>query len=427
MPWSIAQRVKAMRGVVRREDTYGRLPYVRHYRTLDQVELKGKRVLLRAGFDLPMDGGSIVDAERIRAVLPTMRCILDAGAALIIMAHQGRPRGLGFEAELSQRPIVPILEKLLGVPVAFAASCIGEETLALAKALHPGHILLLENLRFHKGEKKNDPAFSRELAQIGDLYVNDAFPNIHREDASMVGVPELLPAFMGLRLREELRHLSSVLEDPRRPLTVIIGGAKMETKIPVVSAFLDSADDILIGGAVANTFIAARGFDIGKSKHEPEFMLKAQEFMLEGEKEGKADIHIPRDAVVASTPTDATVRLDLPLEDIGGDMSILDIGKISVERYSAMLKKAGMVVWNGPLGLYEVEAFSHGTRRIAEVIASATRSAGLVSIIGGGDTLDAHRRYGLPLSAYSFVSTGGGAMLDFLSGKRLHALEALSL
>lgn len=400
---------------------------VKQYRTLDQVELKGKRVLLRAGFDLPMGDGIIVDTERIEALLPTMRRILDAGAALIIMAHQGRPKGEGFEAEFSQRPLVPILERLLGVPVAFVQSCTGKEPLALAQDLHPGHVLLLENLRFHKGEKKNDPAFSKELAELGDLYVNDAFPNIHREDASMVGVPKLLPAFMGLRLAEEVQHLSQVLDDPRRPLTVIIGGAKMETKVPVVSAFLASADNILVGGAVANTFIAARGFSVGRSKYEPDFVPKAQEFMLEGEKEENADIHIPRDAVVASAPTNDAVRLDLPLEDIGGDMSMLDVGKISIERYIAIIKKSGMVVWNGPLGLYEVEAFSQGTQRIAEALVSATRGAGVVSIIGGGDTLDAHRRYGLSLSAYSFVSTGGGAMLEFLSGGQFHALEALSL
>lgn len=400
---------------------------MQRYRTLDQATLKGKRVLLRAGFDVPIEGGKVVDTERVGAVLPTMRHILDAGAALIIMAHQGRPKGEGFEAEFSQKPLIPILEKLLGVPVAFAPLCTGKETIALAKDIHPGQVLLLENLRFHRGEKKNDPVFAKELAELGDLYVNDAFPNIHRDDASMVGVPKLLPACMGLRLQEEILHLSAVLEDPRRPLTVIMGGAKMETKVPVVSTFLSCADTILLGGAVANTFIAARGFSVGRSKYERDFVPHAQALMLEGEKEEKADIHIPRDAIVASVPTGDAVHLDLPLEDMGGDMSIFDVGKISVERYAAIIKQSGMVVWNGPLGLYEVEAFSYGTRRIAEALASATRDAGLVSIIGGGDTLDAHRRYGLPLAAYSFVSTGGGAMLAVLSGKQFHALEALYL
>ncbi len=389
--------------------------------------MRGKRVLLRAGFDVPLEQGTVTDTERIKAILPTMRRILDAGASLIIMAHQGRPKGEGFEAEFSQKPLVPVLERLLGVPVAFAPLCTGKETLALTLALQPGSVLLLENLRFHAGEKKNDPVFAKELAELGDLYVNDAFPNIHRDDASMVGVPSLLPAFMGLRLAEEVQYLSQVLDDPKRPLTLIIGGAKIETKIPVITSFLESADDILLGGAIANTFISACGFDIGKSKHEREFVQQAREFMLEGEKEEKAAISLPRDAVVASAPIDDAVCLDLPLEDIGGDMAILDVGKLSVERYIAAIKKSGMVVWNGPLGFYEIEAFSHGTRQIAEAIASATRSMGLLSIIGGGDTLDAHRRYGLSLSAYSFVSTGGGAMLEFLSGKRFPALEALSL
>lgn len=400
---------------------------MQRYRTLDQAELKGKRVLLRAGFDLPMDGGTVVDTERIQAVFPTMRYILHAGGSLVIMAHQGRPKGEGYEKEFSQRPLVPILETFLGVPVAFAPSCTGKETLALALALQPGRVLLLENLRFHAGEKKNDPLFAKELAGLGDLYVNDAFPNIHRDDASMIGVPALLPAFMGLRCADEVEHLSQVLDDPKRPLTVIIGGAKMETKIPVIASFLASADDILLGGAIANTFIGASGFSIGKSKHEREFFRQAREFMLEGDEEEKAGISLPRDVVVARAPTDDAACLNLPREDIGGELSIFDVGRLSVEHYIAAIKKSGMVVWNGPLGLYEVEGFSHGTRRIAEAIASATRSAGLVSIIGGGDTLDVHRRYGLSLSAYSFVSTGGGAMLDFLSGKKFHALEALSL
>lgn len=259
------------------------------------------------------------------------------------------------------------------------------------------------------------------------MYVNDAFPNIHRADASMVGVPHFLPAFMGLHCAEEVQHLSQVLDDPRRPLTVIIGGAKMETKIPVIASFLDNADDILLGGTIANTFMGARGFDIGTSKYEPEFIQTAREFMLEGEEEEKADIHIPRDAVVASEPKNAVPTIDLPLEDIEGDMAIFDIGKVTIERYCSIIEKSGMVVWNGPLGLYEVEAFSHGTRRIARALLGATRERGLVSIIGGGDTIDVHRRYDLPLSGYSFVSTGGGAMLEFLSGKKLPALEVLSV
>lgn len=399
---------------------------MKRYRTLDQADMKGKRVLLRAGFDVPMENGVVIDTERIEAILPTMRHILDAGGALVIMAHQGRPKGEGFEAAFSQEPLVPALKRLLGFPVSFAESCIGKETRALALNLHPGHVLLLENLRFHAGEKKNDPAFAKELAALGDLYVNDAFTNIHRADASMVGVPVLLPAFMGLRLMEEMQHLSAVLEDPRRPLTVIIGGAKMETKVPVIASFLESADDILVGGAIANTFIAARGFDVGRSRYEQEFVSKAQELMLEGEKEEKADIHIPRDAVVASAPTGGEAPLDLPLEDIEGDMMLLDIGHVTTERYIATIEQSGMVVWNGPLGLYEVGAFSRGSCQVAEALARVTHDRGVHSILGGGDTIDMHKRYNLPLSPYSFVSVGGGAMLEFLAGKHLRALDVLT-
>lgn len=398
-----------------------------HYPLLSEAKLKGKKVLLRAGFDVPVEDGKVTDTSRIEAVLPTMKHILKEGAALILMAHQGRPKGERVP-EMSQKPLVPILEKLLKVQVTFADSCRGPAAKQAADALKMGEVLLLENLRYEKAENSKDPAerdaFGKELASFADIYVNDAFPNCHRDHASMTSVPKLLPSFMGLQLEQEVQHLSKVVDDPRRPLTLIVSGAKMETKVPVIEYFLNKGDDVLLGGCIATTFIAARGFEVGTSKYEEEQVEKAQEIMLEGEKVELADVHVPRDVVVATQATEEAEKLCLPLESVMGDMMILDIGKVTVERYSKIIAKSGTIIWNGPLGMYELNRFSHGTKRIAEAIREAT-AKGAVSIIGGGDTIDFHTRYGHPMDAYTFVSTGGGAMLDFISGKELPALKAL--
>jgi phosphoglycerate kinase len=392
------------------------------YRTLDKANISGKRVILRAGFDVVIEKGKVQDTERIEALVPTMKHILKKGS-LVILSHQGRPKGKRVE-EFSQKPVLSVLEKLLKVKVAWADSCTGAKTLALAKSLKKGEVLFCENLRYEPGEEKNDKALAKELAKLGDVYVNDAFTNCHRAHASMVALPKLLPAYAGLQLEKELKNLSVVLEKPKKPLVLIVSGAKLETKVPVIERFLTKGDHILLGGCIANTFIAARGFDVGESKYEEDLMERAQEFMLEAEKKNRALIHVPRDAVVASKPVPHAPKLDLPVEDIMGDMSILDIGKVTIERYRRIIEKAGMIVWNGPLGYYEVNRFSHATKRIAEYVAAATKK-GAKSIVGGGDTIDFHVRYDYPLSAYSFVSTGGGAMLEFISGKPLPALAPL--
>jgi phosphoglycerate kinase len=392
------------------------------YRTLDQADLDGKRVLLRAGFDVTLEGGKVMDTERIEALVPTIQHILKHGS-LVILSHQGRPKGKPLP-EFSQKPVTAVLEKLLGVKVQFAESCVGAETEKMAKALKKGEVLFLENLRYEAGEEQNDEGFAKKLAALGDVYVNDAFTNCHRTHASMVALAKLLPAYAGIQLQKELEHLSPIVEKPAHPLCLIVSGAKMETKVPVIEQFLRKGDDILVGGCIANTFIAARGFDMGTSKYEEKYMEQAQEFMLESEKESNADIHVPRDVVVATAPTEDAQKLDLPVEDIEGDMSVFDIGKVTIERYKKAILAAKMIVWNGPLGFYEVNRFSHATKRIAEAIAEATKN-GAISIIGGGDTLDFHVRYGYSLDAYTFVSTGGGAMLEFIAGKRLPAIEAL--
>lgn len=394
------------------------------YRTLDVKKLKGKRVLLRAGFDVPIENGTVTDTERIEAVLPTMRAILDADASLVIIAHQGRPKGKRDPA-FTQKPLVKPLGKLLKRVVQFADEVTGPETEKLAHALKPGEALLVENLRYDPGEEKNDPFFAKKLAALGDTYVNDAFTNCHRNHASMVELAKLLPSCMGLNMAREVEYLSKVLDDPRRPLVLIISGVKMETKVPIIEQFLMKGDDILLGGCIANTFIAARGFNIGKSKSDPAFIDKARQLMLEAQKVEKANIHVPRDVVVASSPAEGAATIDIPVEDIEGDMIIFDVGKVSTGRYIKAIEKAGMILWNGPLGMHEIENFSRATKRIAEAVAAATKR-GAVTILGGGDTIDFHTRYGYPLDAYTFVSTGGGAMLEFVSGKSLPALAALA-
>ncbi len=394
------------------------------YRTLDQANVRGKRVLLRAGFDLPIEkNGTISDITRVKAIEKTMKHILKSGAILVIAAHQGRPKD-GPDPKFSQKPIAAILKKLLKTTVHFASNCIGPEAeKTIAKAM-PGEVVLLENLRFHPGEQKNDLAFSKSLARLADVYINDAFTNCHRAHASMVGVAKLLPAFMGFTLEKEIKQLSMAVGNPQRPLTLIIAGSKMETKVPVIKRFLKKGDHILVGGCIANTLIAARGFDVGASKYDEEGIELAQNLMLESKKKNRAKIHVPRDVVVANELSETAEKIDLPVEDIDGDMAIYDIGKVTIKRYIEAIKSSKLIVWNGPLGVYEFNRFSHATKRIAEAIAAATRK-GAVSLIGGGDTIDFHLKYKYPLACYTFVSMGGGAMLEFIAGKKFESLKVL--
>ncbi len=393
------------------------------YRHIKDAKISGKRVLLRAGFDLPIKNGKVTDATRVTAIEKTMRTIIDAKAILIIMAHQGRPKN-GPDPQFTQAPIVPILKKLLKTKVHFASDCIGREAERIIATAKPGEVVLLENLRFHSEEKKNDLGFSKKLSELADVYVNDAFTNCHRDHASMVGITQYLPSYMGFSLAEEVKFLSFIVEKPKHPLTLIVAGSKMETKVPVIQKFLEKGEHILVGGCIANTLIAGRGFDVGSSKYDPSEISLAQELMLESEKDSSAQIHVPRDVVVASELSEKAVKLDLPVEDIMGDMSIFDIGKITIKRYEDIIASSKMIVWNGPVGVYEYNRFSHGSKRLAEAIAKATKK-GAISIIGGGDTIDFHLKYGYSLDTYSFVSMGGGAMLEFLAGKKFASLKAL--
>ncbi len=380
-------------------------------------------MLVRAGFDLPMEKGKVTDQTRVEAIEKTMKFILKQKGILILMAHQGRPKDKPDPA-FSQKPIVPVLKKILKTTVHFASDCVGAEAEKVVSKAKPGEVVLLENLRFHAEEKKNDKVFAKKLAKLADVYVNDAFTNCHREHASMVGVPKLIPAYMGFNLEQEIKHLSVVLEKPKHPLTLIIAGSKMETKVPVIERFLAKGQHILVGGCIANTLIAARGFDVGASRYDEEGMDMAQNMMLESEKKGRAKIHVPRDVVVASELSDKAEKLDLPVEDIVGDMKIFDLGKVSMSRYLDVIKESKMIVWNGPVGVYEYKSFSTATKRLAEAISQATKR-GAITLVGGGDTVDFHLKYKVPLSAYTFVSMGGGAMLEFVAGKKFGSLKVL--
>ncbi len=393
------------------------------YPLLREADLSGKRVLLRAGFDVPITDGNVSDTSRIDALVPTMQAILKGGASLVIMAHQGRPDNKP-DLAFTQRPIVAVLEKHLERKVAFADSCSGEETRKLAEGLQPGDVLLLENLRFDPREKKNDPAFASELADLADVYVNDAFTNCHRKHASMVGVTEHLPSFMGLNLEKEVRHLTAVTEAPEHPVTLIISGAKMETKIPVIRHFMRKGDDVLLGGCIANAFVAASGCGIGRSKCETESIPTCRELLGQSGVDGSARIHVPTDAVVAPDPAHPEAAGDASTDAIPEALAMLDIGPLTADAYADRIAKSKTIIWNGPLGCYEIERFSHATRRVAEAIALACRN-GATAVLGGGDTIDFHTRYGYPLDAYTYVSTGGGAMLEFIGGGELPALKAL--
>lgn len=394
-----------------------------NFRSLRSAEIAEKRVLLRAGFDVPLENGVVTDASRIEAVAPTIRYLLENKCSVVIMAHQDRPKGK-VVPEMSQKPLVPVLEKLLGVPVRFAPSCVGAETKAMVDALTPGEVLLLENLRFDEREEANNPTFSAELASYAEVYVNDAFSNAHRSHASMVGVPGIIPGYMGLQLEEEVTHLSQVVENPRQPLTLIISGAKLETKLPVIEFFLEKGDNILLGGAIANTFIAAKGMKMGSSLYEESFVPRAQEMMLESGHEGMAMVHAPIDVVTAHSPSDSMQAQTVEIAALSGDGAVYDVGPATVQRYVDVIASSEAIVWNGPLGMYEVEKFAESSKQLVTALHEAVERGATV-IVGGGDTIDFHTKYGLDMSAYTFVSTGGGAMLDFVSGRRLPGIEAL--
>ncbi len=386
-------------------------------KTVKDIDLKGKRVLMRVDFNVPMDKGIVMDDKRIRAALPTIQYVLDQGASLILMSHLGRPKGIGFEEEFSMKPVADALSKLLNKPVKIASDCIGADVEAMAKVLKPGDVLMLENVRFHKQEEKNDPEFAKKLASLGEIYVNDAFGSAHRAHASTEGVAKYLPAVSGFLMEQELEYLSRATQNPERPYVAILGGVKISDKISVIENLLDKCDKLIIGGGMANTFLAAKGYNMAESLVESSSINTARTIIAKGD----AKIHLPVDGVVGSkTDTHAPTQI-VDVVKIPSGWSLMDIGPKSIEKFSKVLKGARLVVWNGPMGVFEDPRFSEGTYAIARLLANC----GATTIIGGGDSASAVKKAGVA-KQMTHVSTGGGASLEFLEGKILPGVAALA-
>ena len=387
-------------------------------RRLDDLNVDGKRVLVRVDFNVPLDDGQVGDDTRIQAALPTIREVLDRGAAVILCSHLGRPKGKRVE-ELSLRPVAEHLEGLLAMDVAFAEDCVGEPAETAAEALAPGGVLVLENLRFHAEEEQNDSEFADGLARLADCYVNDAFGAAHRAHASTEGVAHRLPSAAGRLMEREVEALSKVLHDPEPPLVLIIGGAKVSDKIDVIDSFIGRASAILIGGGMANTFLEAQGNEVGTSLSEPDLAEQANS-MVERAQEAGTDVRLPVDVVVAASLDESEDAEVMLVSSVGSERAIFDIGPETVEAYSDVIRTAGTVVWNGPMGVFERKPFDQGTLGVA----SAVAKAGAFSLVGGGDSVAALNALGMA-DEIDHVSTGGGASLEFLEGKTLPGIAAL--
>jgi len=392
------------------------------FRTLDDASLKGQRVLLRLDLNVPMENGRVTDATRIERVLPTIREIADAGGRVAILAHFGRPKGGRAEKD-SLRPVAAALAEHLGRPVAFAEDCVGEPAARAVSALRDGDVALLENTRFHPEEEKNDPDFVRRLAENGDVYVNDAFSAAHRAHASTEGLARVLPAYAGRSMQAELDALTKGLEAPQRPVLAVVGGAKVSSKIDLLENLVSKVDALVIGGGMANTFLHAIGIGVGKSLAEKDLAATAQR-IIDRARETNCAIILPVDGVCAYEFKAGAENRTYGIDAIPEDQMILDVGSLSVERVSAAINDAATLVWNGPLGAFEIAPFDQGTVAAARHAAERTRAGKLVSVAGGGDTVAALNHAGVA-DDFTYVSTAGGAFLEWLEGKPLPGVEAL--
>jgi phosphoglycerate kinase len=392
------------------------------FRTLDDAELRGKRVLVRVDLNLPMENGRVTDATRIDRILPTVREIVEKGGKVILLAHFDRPKGGPDEAN-SLKPIAPVLAEHLGKPVAFASDCIGEPAKAEIGNMRDGDVLLLENTRFHQGEEKNDAAFVEALAELGDVYVNDAFSAAHRAHASTEGLAHKLPAYAGRTMQAELEALAKALDNPVRPVMAVVGGAKISTKLELIGNLMKKVDILAIGGGMANTFLAAGGKEIGKSLCEND-LLDTARAILKDAAAGSCRIVLPVDAAVAEEFEAHASSKIVDVEHVGHGEMILDIGPKTIDAVERLLADAKTLVWNGPFGAFELEPFDKGTVEVARAAARLTKEGALLSVAGGGDTVAALNHAGVA-DAFTYVSTAGGAFLEWLEGKSLPGVAAL--
>jgi phosphoglycerate kinase len=395
-----------------------------HFQTLDTLDVAGKTVLVRVDFNVPMQDGRVTDASRIHRAARTIRELVDRKAKVVLLSHFGRPKGERVP-EMSLKPTVPPLQDALdGLPVAFAEDCVGEPAERAVAALEPGQVVLLENLRYHTEEEKDDPAFADKLAKLGDLYLNDAFSAAHRAHASVHALAKRLPSGAGRLMQEELEHLEAALENPRRPMMAVVGGAKVSTKIDLLSNLVTKVDVLVIGGGMANTFLHALGHDIGGSLCEKEMAETANKIMQKARAEG-GDIVLPTDATVASDLKAGVTTQTCSVKQVPSDKMILDVGPQTAEQLCRRLADCATIVWNGPLGTFETPPFDHATNQVAAKAAELTKAGRLLSVAGGGDTVSALTNAGV-LDAFSYVSAAGGAFLEWLEGKQLPGVQVLA-
>lgn len=391
------------------------------FKTLDHVDVKGKRVLVRVDLNVPVENGIVSDATRIERVAPALTEIADKGGKVILLSHFGRPKGR--DTKNSLKPVAAEVARIIKRPVKFADDCIGPTAEAAVAAMKPGDILCLENTRFYPGEEKNDPEFVASLAKLGDLWVNDAFSAAHRAHASTEGLGHKLPAYAGRTMQAELDALGKALEHPERPVAAIVGGAKISTKLDLLGNLLQKVDALIIGGAMANTFLLAQGKKVGQSLAEADLVKTAQDILAKAKAANK-DIVLPVDAVVAQEFKANTPSRAVSVDAVGDNDMILDIGPNSVEQVISVLARSKTLVWNGPFGAFEMEPFDNGTVEVAEAAAELTKAGKLVTVAGGGDTVAALNAANAA-DRFTYVSTAGGAFLEWLEGKALPGVEVL--
>ena len=394
-----------------------------HYLTLDDLDVTGKRVLVRADLNVPMRDGQIPATLRIDRQAPTIRELAEKGARVIVLSHFDRPKGKVVPS-MSLAPIAPALAKAVGRDVAFAADCIGDVARAAVAKLKDGEVLLLENTRFHAGEEKDDPDFAKALAELGDLYVNDAFSAAHRAHGSTEGIAHLLPAAAGRAMQSELEHLHKALSDPKRPVMAVVGGAKVSTKIALIEHLMEKVDILVIGGAMANTFLAAEDIKVGKSLYEKDQLDTASRIVKQATETGTI-LLLPTDAVVAKEFKANAPHRTASVRDVADDEMILDVGPDTIAEFERRLHTTKTLVWNGPFGAFETVPFDAGTVAAAKLVAAATRAGNLLSVAGGGDTVSALNHAGVA-DDFTYVSTAGGAFLEWLEGRELPGVAALA-